>query len=112
MNIGKTPILLALCIPLLGGCAHGNPAKPATPVAGSEQPAAPGPSFGQVIHVNREEQYVILECTALPSTGEVIKVYRNEEAVGRLRVTGPAYNVFVACDAVDGDVRQGDKVRR
>lgn len=106
---GKSLLALALGTSLLLGCAHTKTVK----AGAAETPPAPaGPALGEVIHVNREQGYVILECTALPSTGEVIKVYRNQRDIGRVRVTGPVYNVFVACDALDGEVRQGDKVRR
>jgi hypothetical protein len=95
---------------LLGaGCSSPGPKAAATDPAA---PVPPGPSVGEIIHVNREMGYVVLNCTALPSTGEEIRVFRGEQPVGLVRVTGPVHDVFAAADIVNGELRQGDRIRR
>ncbi|MFH0909868.1 MAG: hypothetical protein V1929_14000 [bacterium] len=106
-------IMVTTCalIALVGvGCSSPGPTKAAAPTAAA--PVALGPSVGEIIHVNREMLYVVLNCAALPSPGEEITVFRGEQPVGRVRVTGPVHDVFAAADIIEGDARQGDRIRR
>lgn len=103
--------VLSVAVGLVGaGCGTPGPKQPEAPAV--QTPPPPGPSLGEVIHVNKEMRYVVLQCTALPSPGEEIRVFRGDQTVGRLRVTGPVHDVFVAADVVEGDMRQGDRIRR
>ncbi len=92
------------------GCSSPGPQK--VEPSAEAAPVTAGPSLGEIIHVNRELGYVVLNCTALPTIGEEIRVFRGEHPVGRVRVTGPVRDVFAAADIVEGDARQGDRVRR
>jgi hypothetical protein len=96
---------------LATGCSSPGPAKPQAATAPVAAPAAPGPSLGEIIHVNRELGYVVVNCTALPSNGEELRVFRGEQPVGLVRVTGPVRDVFAGADIVEGEARQGDRLR-
>lgn len=102
--------MLVACSLLATGCASPGPDK--VEPSAATAPARPGPSLGEVIHVNRELGYVVLNCTALPSIGEEIRVFRGEQPVGLVRVTGPVRDVMAAADIVEGEARQGDRIRR
>ena len=88
------------------GCAStGGPAKPAPP-----EPHV-NPMRGQVVRINPESRYVVLECTVLPSEGEVITLYGVDRTSSRVRVTAQRTGRFVVADIMDGWPAQGDGFR-
>ncbi|OQW97808.1 MAG: hypothetical protein BWK77_00840 [Verrucomicrobia bacterium A1] len=82
-------------------------------------PEAPAPTVpppvlltvGRVLSVNAERGYVVVECGSLPSPGEEAKVFRGEQAVALLRISGPSRPPFVTADIVDGQPQPGDTVK-
>lgn len=65
----------------------------------------------RVLHVNKEDEYVILQCTALPSPGKEAKVYRDSKLVARLRILERRRGPFVAADILSGTVQCDDLVK-
>lgn len=97
------------------GCSVAGCRTAPGPAAAAAEPAEPvyvEVVAGRVMHVNGREGHVILECASLPSAGEEAKVYRGEELVGRLRVSGPGRFPFVAADILEGRPREGDLAKR
>ena len=93
---------------VLAGCR--TPAPP--PAAAPSEPVYVEVGAGRVVHVNRREGHVILECASLPLEGEEATLYRGNEPVGRLRISGHGRLPFVAADLLEGDAREGDLARR
>jgi hypothetical protein len=88
------------------------PTLPAPAAEATPTPAAkPRPVFaGEVVQIG-DDGYVVLRCAVLPSEGEEAKVYRGDEVVARLRISGPAYPPFIAADVIEGRPRPGDRIR-
>ena len=109
MNLVRL-LLIAATIGWLTGCAS-TPQPTALPVP-AEKPPPPPFELGTVIHVNQEKQYVILQCTVLPSSGEEAKVIRNDKTVALLQIRGPSRTPFYSADIVSGAPKKGDQVKR
>jgi len=69
------------------------------------------PQHGQVVRINPEERYVILECTVLPIEGEVITLYRNKRISGKVRAGSQTSGKYVAADILEGEPMTGDWFR-
>ena len=81
---------------------------------GGPAPAGFGPSdeaFAQVVRVNGERGFVILDCLVPPRDGEELAVWRGDERVGWIRVTARRRTPFVAADILAGTLRRGDLAR-
>jgi hypothetical protein len=68
-------------------------------------------TLGRVLHVNAEQGYVVLRCGSLPSAGEEATVFRGEQRVSRLRISGPSRPPFATADILEGLPRDGDTVK-
>jgi len=66
---------------------------------------------GEVIGVNYEDGYVILQCIDLPSTGQLLKVYHGRLPVAEVAVTEVGEQGCVAADILRGTPARGDLVR-
>jgi hypothetical protein len=103
----RAGVMVGLAILLSGGCRTPPPGSPATTVP-------PPPvllTVGRVLNVNAARGYVVVECGSLPSPGEEAKVFRSDEVVARLRISGPSRPPFVTADIVDGQPQPGDTVK-
>jgi hypothetical protein len=81
------------------------------PAGGLREPVYAFLPAAHVLRVNQEDNYVLLECTVLPSPGEEAKVYRGQTAVAELVITSRQRGPFVIADKVSGDVQSGDMVK-
>ncbi|HBA84772.1 MAG TPA: hypothetical protein DCZ95_11815 [Verrucomicrobia bacterium] len=95
---------------ILAACRSTAPA-PATPAAALPRTAAPL-DIGVVVHVNERMGYAIVRCAVLPSTGEEVKIYRNDKEAARLRISGPQRRPYFSADVTSGRPRRGDRVRQ
>lgn len=68
-------------------------------------------TIGKVCRARHELGYVVVECVSLPLADEEATVYREDQAVARVRLTGPSRMPFVAADIIEGLPEVGDKVR-
>lgn len=68
-------------------------------------------AFGQVVRVNSELGFVILDCLVPPRPGEELAVWRGETKVAWVRATERRRPPFVAADVIAGEPRRGDVAR-
>ncbi|HNV00353.1 MAG: hypothetical protein KA191_06420 [Verrucomicrobia bacterium] len=131
----RTPWCLIL---LLTGCVPTAPSyRPQPPieavtnaVAGPSQSGAtrpaPGPaptrypivtvierSIGKVTGVNTQAMFVVVDFgfNPLPRPEQRLTVFRTNQAVGTVRMTGAPNGSFMAGDIMSGEARTGDEVR-
>jgi hypothetical protein len=100
---------LLLLITVLGGCA-GSPAPP--PNAFSMTTTKPDSRLrGQIKSVNQQGQYAIVDfgLGTIPPLGSEMNIYRGNEVMGVLRLTGPARRNIVASDIISGEAAGGDE---
>ncbi len=92
---------------LTGGCASNQPKA-----SGLEDMGLPVAidAYGRVVRVNAAERYVVLECTFLPSAGEEITLFRDQErrVRSRVRVGTVGSGHWVAADILEGYPQPGD----
>lgn len=72
------------------------------------------PASGRVHMVNLGLRFVVIDYTlgGMPSMGSVLDVYRNDEKVARVRLSGPEpRNGFVTADILEGFIQVDDQVR-
>lgn len=77
-------------------------------------PVAPRPDNrvrARIQSVNDRGQFVVLDfgVGALPPIRTKMNIYRQNEIVGVLRLTGPVVENIAAGDIVSGDARAGDE---
>jgi hypothetical protein len=87
------------------------PVPPApAPAVESTQPAEL-PGAGRILRVNTKLHYVLLDVSGRLLAGQDVVVFRDGEAVGRLRISSPRQGRYASADILDGDVREGDLVK-
>ncbi len=67
---------------------------------------------GEVLYINHEQSYVILQSTVMPQAHEEFRLFRNGEHVGRVRISERSRPPFVAADILEGVPESGDIIRR
>ncbi len=102
-------LLIALPLALvLAGCAASPSAQPAARpqvrIVPDERP------YGRVATVNAQGRFVVVDFNvgAIPSLQTTLNVYRKNEVVGVIRLTGPVRENLVAGDIVSGEAAVGD----
>ncbi len=111
MNLGRNMRLLApvaLAVMFLPACRTSRAPGGAFP---EQKLVAIEVVVGRVLRVSPEHGYVVLQCASLPLTGEEAKVYRDEQGVGRLRISGPINMPFAIADILEGTPEAGDFAR-
>lgn len=93
---------------LLAGCAASRPAP-----AVAESPARFAPDerlHGRIATVNETGQFVVVDFNvgALPPLETRMNIYRADEVVGVIRLTGPVRENLVAGDILAGRAAVGD----
>ncbi len=70
-------------------------------------------AIGRIIAVREALRFVIVDFGAakMPKLEQHLFVYRLDQKVAELRVSGPYLGTTVAADVTAGDVREGDLVR-
>jgi len=91
-------------------------APPADPVGRTNTAATDPlvlPTSGRIHSVNPGLQFVVVDYTigGAPPMQSLVPVYRGNQKVGQLRLTGPERNGFVAADVVEGILQVDDEVR-
>jgi hypothetical protein len=71
------------------------------------------PTSGRIHSVNPGLQFVVIDYTlgGVPALQSLLPVYRGDQKVGQVRLTGPERNGFVAADVVEGILQTDDEVR-
>jgi hypothetical protein len=71
------------------------------------------PTSGRIERVNLGKRFVVIDYTlgGMPALESLVNVYRNDQKVGELRLSGPEKNGFVAADILDGFIQVDDEVR-
>ncbi len=75
-------------------------------------PAVDAP-IGQVVSVNTALRFVILDFPLhpMPQQDQRLFIYRINQRVGVVKVTGPSHGRTTAADLIDGEARVGDRIR-
>ena len=68
---------------------------------------------GKVVLVNDALRFVVVDFSVgrKPAPGQHLSVYRKEQKIGEVKVSGQARDVNFAADLVAGEARLGDDVR-
>jgi hypothetical protein len=127
-----TSILLTAFVVLFLGCKSSEPqfkaavgkslkARNATAVVSEQStPATNKPSIrladainGRVLAVRSPLRFVIVDFSAskMPKLDQRLSVYRLDQKVAELKVSGPYLGTTVAADVTAGDALEGDLVR-
>ncbi len=71
------------------------------------------PTSGRIHSVHPGLQFVVVDYTlgGIPSFQSLLPVYRGDQKVGQIRLTGPERNGFVAADVDEGLLQVDDEVR-
>jgi len=71
------------------------------------------PTSGRIHSINPGLQFVVVDYTlgGMPPFQSLLPVYRGDQKVGQVRLTGPERNGFVAADVVEGILQNDDEVR-
>jgi len=102
--------LVGCALPGRWGDAAAPPAKPAggtivTPVAFRVE--------GKVVRTNPRLNFVVLDfgLQGLPAIGQQFSIYRLGKKVGKVRVSGPAWDTYTVADIVEGQIWTGDEAK-
>lgn len=102
IRIPQSVALACAVLLLASGCATVPPAAVAN--------ADAGPSFnGEILRVNLRSGFVVAECAILPSPGQEARLWRDDEAAGRIRFTGLARFPYCTADLLEGEAAPGDR---
>ena len=117
-------VLPTLLLALFGtGCAHSKPDQAAPPkVKASKIKSTPDPKLtvtalnvvaGKVVLVNATLRFVVIDFSVgrKPAPGQRLGVYRKEQKIGEVKISGQSRDVNYAADFLTGEVRVGDDVR-
>ncbi len=69
--------------------------------------------IGQVTSVNEALRFVILDFPLhpMPQVDRRLFIYRDQQKVGVVKVTGPSHGRSIAADLLQGEAQSGDQVR-
>jgi hypothetical protein len=69
--------------------------------------------YGKIVSVNPTLRFVVMDFSVwrMPALDQRLHVYRNEQRIGEVKVTGPTVDTTVAGDLRTGEARPGDEVR-
>jgi hypothetical protein len=120
-------VLSGCAVPAPGGTLSGAPDRPAPrpafPASPSAQPTEDAPAetgvrmdrrvYGRIVSVNSALRFVVMDFAVwrMPALDQRLYVYRNEQRIGEVKVTGPSVDTTVAGDLTAGEARPGDEVR-
>lgn len=71
------------------------------------------PASGRVHSLNPGLRFLVADYTlgGMPPLHSRLGVYRNDERIGEIRLSGPERNGFVAADILEGILQVGDEIR-
>lgn len=69
--------------------------------------------YGTIVSVNPALRFVVMDFSVwqMPALEQRLHVYRGQQRVGEVKVTGPTVDSTVAGDLTAGEARPGDEVR-
>jgi hypothetical protein len=95
------------------------PAAPQPAPRSAPEPAVPKARLdprvhGRIASVNPNLRFVVMEFPVwrMPAHDQRLYVYRGQQKVGEVKVTGPAIDTTIAGDLVAGEAMPGDQVRQ
>jgi hypothetical protein len=95
------------------------PVPPPSAIQPAAEPEVPAARLdprvhGRIASVNPILRFVVMEFPVwrLPAPEQRLNVYRGEQKVGEVKVTGPTIDTTVAGDLVAGEAQPGDEVRQ
>lgn len=97
-----------------GGLGPSTPIPPPTSTNTTSAVPTVLPTSGRIHSVNTGLRFVVIDYTlgGMPAMGSRLNVYRNNEKVGEIRLSGPEpRNGFVTADVVEGYLQPEDEVR-
>lgn len=101
---------------LLTGCQNLPPPEviePTPPVRPVRLQEPMDGGVGRVMSVNARLRFVLLDYSlnTLPKIGDVVELWREDQVIGELKVTGPIRNTTVLADVLSGEPQVGDLAR-
>ena len=68
---------------------------------------------GKVVRTNERLNFVVLDfgLQGLPAIGQQFSIYRLGKKVGKVRVSGPAWDTYTVADIVEGQIWTGDEAK-
>ena len=121
-------VLFSISLALVwSGCSHSKTDKTPPPVAVRKpkppkiKPAPPtkptvtatNTLAGKVVLVNEALRFVVVDFSVgrKPATGQRLGVYRKEQKVGEIIISGQSRDVNFAADLITGEAKMGDEIR-
>lgn len=116
----------AVAGPSQSGATRSKTNRPSSTAVNMATRPAPGPaptrypivtvierSIGKVTGVNTQAMFVVVDFgfNPLPRPEQRLTVFRTNQAVGTVRMTGAPNGSFMAGDIMSGEARTGDEVR-
>ncbi len=102
-------------IPSKGGglVTEFQPSDPTTKSDNAESEPLVLPTSGRIHTINAGLRFVVVDYTlgGAPPLESLVNVYRGNQRVGQIRLTGPERNGFIAADIVEGILQTDDEVR-
>ncbi len=104
------------------GCAHSKADKSTPPAAPPKIKSTPPQKptvtalnalAGKVVLVNAGLRFVVVDFSVgrKPAPGQCLGIYRKEQKIGEVKISGQSRDVNFAADLVTGEVRVGDEIR-
>jgi hypothetical protein len=95
------------------------PAAPPPAPSPAPEPAVPKARLdtrvhGRIASVNPSLRFVVMEFPVwrMPAPDQRLYVYRGQQKIGEVKVTGPAIDTTIAGDLIAGEAMPGDQVRQ
>jgi hypothetical protein len=120
-------VLIGMLVVLCGGCKSAKKNEPSSEQASARRVTTqtwPGPNEkgavrpveavrGRIIAVREPLRFVVIDfgTTKMPKLEQMLWVYRLDQKVAELKVSGPYLGTTVAADITAGEAREGDLVR-
>ena len=83
----------------------------AVPVVEASAGPADVPGAGRILRVNGKLGYVLIEGAGRFATGQDVIVFRDGQAVGRVKISAPRQRPYYSADIEEGEPQVGDVVK-
>lgn len=86
----------------------------------TQEPPKPKPAkrptktvyYGEVVYVNKKSGFVLIKTSKPATVGNVLSVFNESSAVGKVNVTGESSRGVIAADILEGELEKGYKVAK
>lgn len=105
-------VLLVGALVFATGCGTpGGTSNPIPPEPGKEI-GADLALHGRVVEVNSQLRYVVIDFSLrqMPERGQRLDIYRGDQKVGTVRISGPFIETTAAGDILSGEAQVGDDI--